>query len=90
MRTSNDHTIFAWTSPPIASLSHGFEHVSTMLSLSPGQFEYSSNVKSLSHNEHNKALTLGVHKLDYATTNAGLAIRQWQRAYDQNTRYISL
>jgi hypothetical protein len=75
MRTLNDHTIFAWTSPPIAPISHGYEHISTMLALSPDQFEYSSNFKSLSHSEHNKALIPEGNKLDYAITNAGLAIR---------------
>jgi hypothetical protein len=75
MRTSNDHTIFAWTSSPKSPLSHGFEHVSTMLALSPDQFERSSNFKPLSHIEHNKALVPGGQKLDYAVTNAGLSIR---------------
>jgi hypothetical protein len=75
MRSSNDHTIFAWTSPPMAPLARGFEHVSTMLALSPDQFECSSNFKSLSHSEHSKAFTYGGHKLDYTITNVGLAIR---------------
>ena len=75
MRTSNDHTIFAWTSPPTAPLNHGFEHVSTMLALSPDQFEHSSNFKSLSYSQHSKALNPGGYKLDYAIKNTGLAIR---------------
>ncbi|RDW64633.1 hypothetical protein BP6252_10284 [Coleophoma cylindrospora] len=75
MRTSNDHTIFAWTSPPIAPLSRGFEHISTMLALSPDQFEFSSRFKPLAHSEHSKTLIPGGYKLDYAITNAGLAIR---------------
>ncbi|WAO95908.1 Hypothetical protein NCS54_01355600 [Fusarium falciforme] len=75
MKTSNDQTIFAWTSPPAGSLSYGFEHVSTMLALSPRQFEDSSGFEPLSHGEHNKFLAMGGCKLDYATTNSGLAIR---------------
>ncbi|KAM3066325.1 hypothetical protein ACMFMG_003166 [Clarireedia jacksonii] len=74
MRSSNDHTIFAWTTPPVAYLAHGFEHVSTMLALSPAQFVYSSNFKSLSHSEQSQSLTCGGHKLDFTITNAGLAI----------------
>jgi hypothetical protein len=74
IRTSNDHTIFAWTSPPIAPLGRGFEHISTMLALSPAQFESSSRFKPLSHSEYNKALIPG-HRLEYTITNAGLAIR---------------
>lgn len=68
MKTSNDQSIFAWTSQPTARLGHGFEHVSTMLALSPSQFRDSSNFKPLSHGQH-------ISKLDYATTNAGLSIR---------------
>ncbi|KAM0421006.1 hypothetical protein ACHAPT_011249 [Fusarium lateritium] len=75
MKTSNDQTIFAWTSPPATPLSHGFEHVSTMLALSPSQFQGSSRFKPLSHGEHNKSFATGICKLDYATTNSGLAIR---------------
>ncbi|KAL3426462.1 het domain protein [Phlyctema vagabunda] len=69
LRTSNDHTIFAWTSPPAASLSRGLEYVSTMLALSPDQFKGSSEFRPLPHTEH------GGHKLDYNVTNAGLSIR---------------
>jgi hypothetical protein len=75
MRTSNDHTIFAWTSPPIVPLTPGLELVSTMLALSPDQFEYSAAFKSIPHDEHNKVFTASGIKLDYAITNAGLAIR---------------
>ncbi|RSL54067.1 hypothetical protein CEP54_010098 [Fusarium duplospermum] len=75
MKTSNDQTIFAWTSPPATPLGHGFEHVSTMLALSPSQFRDSSNFKPLSLGEYNKTLAKGGCKLDYATTNTGLSIR---------------
>lgn len=75
MKTSNDQTIFAWTSPPEAPLGHGFEHVSTMLALSPSQFRESSNFKPLSLREYNKSLAEGRCKLDYATTNVGISIR---------------
>ncbi|RMJ18034.1 hypothetical protein CDV36_002340 [Fusarium kuroshium] len=75
MKTSNDQTIFAWTSPPATPLGHGFEHVSTMLALSPSQFRESSNFKPLSLGEYNKTLAKGGCKLDYATTNTGLSIR---------------
>ncbi|EEU36284.1 uncharacterized protein NECHADRAFT_86885 [Fusarium vanettenii 77-13-4] len=75
MKTSNDQTIFAWTSPPAASLGHGLEHTSTMLALSPSQFEDSSDFKPLSLGEYNKSLAAGGCKLDFATTNAGLSIR---------------
>ena len=67
MRTSNDHTIFAWTSPPVRHLDSGFEHVSTMLALSSDQFEHSFNFKPFPQREYSK--------LDYTITNAGLAIR---------------
>ncbi|KAI1376960.1 hypothetical protein F4677DRAFT_416919 [Hypoxylon crocopeplum] len=72
MRTTHDHTIFAWTSPPTAALSQGLENVSTMLALSPDQFEESSNFRPLPHNDKGK---IQGRKLDYALTNAGLAIQ---------------
>ncbi|KAL2673694.1 hypothetical protein Neosp_012137 [[Neocosmospora] mangrovei] len=72
MKTSNDQSIFAWTSPPTGRLGHGFEHVSTMLALSPSQFRDSSNFKPLSHGQQMRYPT---GKLDYTTTNAGLSIR---------------
>ncbi|KAJ3456742.1 hypothetical protein MRS44_016765 [Fusarium solani] len=75
MKTSNDQTIFAWTSPPAPSLGHGLEHTSTMLALSPSQFQDSSHFKPLSLGEYNKSLAAGGCKLDYATTNVGLSIR---------------
>ena len=75
MKTSNDHTIFAWTSPPVPPFSHGFEHISSMLALSPDQFKCSANFKPFSQRESSKASTRGGHKLDFAITNAGLAIR---------------
>ncbi|PQE29642.1 HET domain-containing protein [Rutstroemia sp. NJR-2017a BBW] len=75
MRTSNDHTIFAWTSPPIIPLTSGLELVSTMLALSPDQFEYSAAFRPIPHDEHNKVFTASGIKLDYVITNAGLAIR---------------
>jgi hypothetical protein len=75
MRTSNDHIIFAWTSPPNVPLTHGLELVSMMLALSPNQFEYSAAFKPLPHGVRNRVFTSNGIKLDYAITNAGLSIR---------------
>ncbi|KAJ4113929.1 hypothetical protein NW768_011459 [Fusarium equiseti] len=74
MKVSNDHTIFAWTSPPTETLIHGLESVTTMLALSPSQFKDSANFQSLPHNKHNNTLQER-YRLDYTSTNAGLSIR---------------
>lgn len=74
LQTSNDHSIFAWTSPPSDTFSGGFEQVSTMLALSPDQFQDSQNFKPLARTSpiHVEG---GPNKFDYALTNAGLSIR---------------
>jgi hypothetical protein len=75
MSTSNDHSIFAWTTPPVAPLTEGFERVSTLLALSPDQFEYSSEFRPLSRTKGKQTSSAELVKFDYTMTNAGLSIR---------------
>lgn len=71
LRSSTDRSIFAWTAPP-RSLSEGLDHVSTMLALSPDQFEASYNFKPLAQNDNSAQ---DVSRFDYNLTNVGLSIR---------------
>lgn len=74
LKVSNDHSIFAWTSPPDDSTVLGLEQVSTMLALSPDQFQHSSHLRPLA--QDTKTDIFGApQKLDYTLTNSGLSIR---------------
>ncbi|KAF3011679.1 hypothetical protein E8E14_007192 [Neopestalotiopsis sp. 37M] len=76
MRTSNDHTLFAWTLPPPKDISQRrtFEHVSTMLALSPDQFKESSRFMQRPYNSFSKRFDADKTRLHYITTNSGLSI----------------
>jgi hypothetical protein len=76
MRTSNDHTLFAWTLPPPTEIPQRrtFEHVSTMLALSPDQFKESSGFIHRPYSSSFRRLDARLTRLDYTTTNAGLLI----------------
>ncbi|ENH68905.1 hypothetical protein FOC1_g10000685 [Fusarium oxysporum f. sp. cubense race 1] len=62
-RTSNDHTIFTWTSPPPKVLSHSLESVSTMLALSPRQFRDSASFEPIPRN-NNDGTSLSEYQLN--------------------------
>lgn len=76
MRISNDHTLFAWTRPPPPEISqhHTFERLSTMLALSPKQFDESSGFKPRPYDRSSNTQVANGAGLDYTTTNAGLSI----------------
>ncbi|KAF7518909.1 hypothetical protein G7054_g13271 [Neopestalotiopsis clavispora] len=76
MRTSHDHTLFAWTFPPPGEIwqRNTFENVSTMLALSPDQFEQSSEFIHRPYNSFSNKFDPERARLDYTTTNAGLSI----------------